>query len=445
MSEHLLKILVFTLSMVLVFVAVFRLKLNAFLALLLGGIFLGLFSGLGGAETVGAITGGFGDTLASIGIVVALGVVFGYILYSAGCTEKIASLMLRKTGEKRAALALLLAGYVISIPIFFDAAIVILAPLVAAISRKSKQPMLFLMTALTMGMLGSLGMVVPAPGPTAVAGTLGLEIVPFVLYAIPLSLIGALISGLVYGKLVSRRSPPAPDDEATDADRADISGGPSEGLSFFLIIFPVVLILLCGILAMVVPDGAAPVFRFLGDKNIALLLSLLLALALLRKHFAKDIAALLGEASATAGPILLIMGAGGAYGAVVGASGTGESLVGMFTGLSLPPLVLAFLIAMLFRIAQGSATLSLVTTSAILAPMLPTLGVSPILLGFAICAGGMGLAMPNDAGYWVVRRYGGFDMMETLHCLSFSGFVSGGTIFLLTCLLSLFADVLPGL
>lgn len=218
---------------------------------------------------------------------------------------------------------------------------------------------------------------------------------------------------------------------------------PSGGLAIFLVLFPILLILSGTVMAMFLPKGSPlfSFFAFVGDKNIALFIGLLLAILLLRKYFARP----LEEAITEAGKVFLITGAGGSLGAIINATGIGKYLVTTMQSWHISVLVLAFVLSQILRAAQGSTTVALVTTSAILSPVAVQMGASPILVGLAICCGGIGLSLPNDSGFWVVSRFSGLKLNDTVKAWTVSGSIAGVTGFAVVLALSMFTGVLPGL
>jgi GntP family gluconate:H+ symporter len=211
----------FIISLVFVLVTIIKFKLNPFLSLIIGGIIMGVITGMPLTKISSTLASGFGGTMGSIGIIIVLGVILGQLLHKSGATEEIAGLMLRATGEKNAPLAINLTGYIVSIPVFFDAAFVILVNLVKSLSRKGKIPFITLVTALAIGLITTHAMVIPTPGPLAVAATMGADIGVFLAYSIPVSLIAALVAGACYGTALGKKKEYAEDYANAFADEED--------------------------------------------------------------------------------------------------------------------------------------------------------------------------------------------------------------------------------
>ena len=240
------------------------------------------------------------------------------------------------------------------------------------------------------------------------------------------------------------------DNYITDEDIKDSSNKnikiPSMTLSLAALIFPLLLILVGSVVSLLLPDDSAlkPIFAFFGDKNIALLIGVGFAVFVLRKYFDKPTNEIIIEACTSAGLIFLITGAGGSFGSVINASGIGPYLVDTMRGFNISLIVLGFILSQLLRSAQGSTTVALVTTSSILGPIVATTPYSPVLVALAICAGGIGGSLPNDSGFWVLSRYSGLSVQDTIKAWTLGGTVVGITAFIIVLILSIIPN-LPGL
>ena len=454
-------LIAFAISIAILLVSIIKFKTNPFLALLLTSIITGFLVRMPINEISSTISTGFGNTLGSIGIVIGLGIVFGNILSESGATESIANGLVSKTGSKNSALAVCASGFLISIPVFMDAAFVIMMPIIKYVAKTTKKSLLMFICALGVGTIVGHALVIPTPGPLSVAANVNANIGSYIFYSIIVAFPAALAGGWIYGKVFEKY--PAYEEEvknnlvkvaAADNDEIAISeleevAKPGFGVSMLALLFPIVLILLSNVFNMVLTEGSniANVSSFLGDKNISILLGIIGALVLLRKYINKSLGDIVIEAAESAGLILLITGAGGAFGNVINSSGIGDFLVETMSGLNISVIVLGFILSALLRISQGSTTVALVTTSSILGPALVGTGVSPILVGLAICAGGTGLSLPNDSGFWVLSRFGGLSVKDTLKSWTAGGTIAGFTAFAMVLLLSFINSIvaLPGL
>ncbi|MHC8523385.1 GntP family permease [Rossellomorea sp. H39__3] len=209
---------------------------------------------------------------------------------------------------------------------------------------------------------------------------------------------------------------------------------------------PIILILANTVSQLVLPEsGISTILSFVGEKNVALFISVIVGVIVLTPYISQPKSELYSEAINSAGIIILITGAGGAFGAVINESGIGQYLIDTMQNWSIPVLLLAFIFSQILRASLGSSTVALVTTSSIMGPLAVDLGVTPILLGLAICAGAVGLSMPNDSGFWVVKNFGKLTIPQTLQAWTIGGFVAGVTALITVYILSLFSGILPGL
>jgi len=451
-------LIVFAVVLIFVLVSIIKFKLHPFLSLLIGGLLMGILSGMKLTDVANGLAKGFGSTMEGIGIIIILGVALGHLLHISGATEQIASLMLKLTGKKNTPLAVNLTGYIVSIPVFFDAAFVILINLIKSLSRKGKVPFITLVTSLAIGLITTHALVIPTPGPIAVASTMGVSIGWFLLYSIIISLPASIIGGVVYGKYLGKKKEYA-NDFANAFDDEDVSvevksdeNLPSGGLGIFLIFLPIIIILMGTVASLFLEPGSAlyVFFNFIGNKNIALLIGLIVAYICLKPYIKQSFNDVITEAATQSGIILAITGAGGAFGKIINDTGIGSTLVegmgGLTSGAGIALIVAAFVISQVLRAAQGSTTVALVTTSAIFAPIVAGMAsVSPVLVGLAICAGGIGISLPNDSGFWVVNRFSKFDVKQTMQVWTIGGTISGVTSLIVILILALLTNVLPGL
>lgn len=455
----------FLIAIAFVMISIIKYKMHPFLSLMLGSLLMGVIAGLPLPVIAASMAKGFGNTMGGIGIIIVLGVVLGQLLYESGATEQIAESMLRVTGRKNTVLAVNLTGLIVSIPVFFDAAFVILVNLVKQLANKGKIPYISLVASLACGLIITHCMVIPTPGPLAVAGAIGVNIGWMVFYAMIVSLIASLVAGVLYAKALGNR-PEFRDDFAekalalieegakTNAHKVETKNSrhPSGALGVFLIFLPILLILLGTVsITAFKPEGALlDIIKFVGDKNIALLIGVLVAYICLRKYINRSFESLITTCGEQAGVIFIITGAGGALAAVINATGIGDALVVAMKGwTSTDANVLLILvgwgISQTLRATTGSATVALVTTAGILAPIVTNMPISPVLVSLAICSGGVGLSLPNDSGFWVVNRFSGFTMKQTFLCWTVPGTIAGLTIVGCLLVLNMLSGVLPGL
>lgn len=439
---------VFTVAIVILLVSIIKFKLNPFIALLLTSIITGFLVRMPIGDISSTISSGFGNTLTGIGIVIGLGIIFGNILSEAKATEAIAKGLLKKTGNKNAALAVNAAGFLISIPVFMDAAFVIMMPIVKYVAKATKKSLMIFVCALGVGTIVGHAIVIPTPGPLAVASNVNADIGAFIFYSLIVAFPACMLGGWIYGKRFEKLAPYLGEEETAEQlnnPEEENKNIPSFGLSMSVLLFPILLILVSNILLMVCAEGSTlyNIVKFIGDKNIALFLGVIVACFALKDYYAKPFNTIIIEAADSAGLILLITGAGGAFGNVINASGIGTYLVESFSGMNVTPVVLGFLLSALLRVAQGSTTVALVTTSSILGPALIASGASPVLVGLSICAGGTGLSMPNDSGFWVLSRFSGLSVKDTLKSWTAGGTIAGFSAFIFVLILDIINGIIP--
>ena len=449
-------LLAFVITLSIIILSVVKWKLHPFLALLIGAILMGFLSGMAPDEIMNNICSGFGETMQDIGILILLGVILGEILHNSGATRNIATKMLELLGVQNTPLAINITGYLICIPVFFDAAFIILIDLMRQLSREGKIAFNVLVCALSLGMTMTHAMVIPTPGPLAVAGIVGANIAWFIFYSIIVSLPASLTGSVLYGKFLAKHPvwgnsledkidapEEAPLPEMKKQDRHTASGG----MGIFLIILPIILIVIGTVVSMVMDENAAiyPFVTFFSDTNVILLFTVFLAFFLLRNYLTASFNDLVSTSAESVGSIIAIIACGGGFGAVINASGLGNYLVTTLQSLGIPLVVLAFLLTQVLRMGLGSITVSLVTTAAVVAPLITATGASPVLVGLAVCSGGIGLCMPNDSSFWTISKFSGFSFGETVRVLTVSGTIGGITAFLIVLLLNLFSGMLPGL
>ena len=398
-----------------------RLKLHPFLALLAAAFIAGFAYQLPSAEIVKTITGGFGSILGYIGIVIVLGTVIGVILERSGAAITMAETVIKLLGERFPTLTMSIIGYLVSIPVFCDSGYVILNSLKNALAARMKVSVVAMSVALATGLYATHTFVPPTPGPIAAAGNLGLDaslglvIAVGLLVAFVTAMAGMWWANRFIGKDIALEDDGLPQPAAEDfaALKARYGKLPSAFQAFAPIFVPILLICLGSIAVFPSkPLGEGLVLTaltFLGQPVVALLVGLALACSLLKSHDKrKEFHDHVVEGLVQAAPILLITGAGGAFGAVLKVTPLGDYLGSTLSALGIG-LFMPFVVAAALKSAQGSTTVALVTTSALVAPMLGQLGLDSemgrVLTVMAIGAGAMTVSHANDSFFWVVTQF----------------------------------------
>ncbi|WP_263172297.1 GntP family permease [Streptomyces sp. SCSIO ZS0520] len=447
---------------------IMKVRLQPFVALLAVSIAVGLAAGLSvtelfgtvqRSEAVSTIESGMGGILGHVAIIIGLGTMLGAILEVSGGAEVLASRLMAVFGEKRAPLAMGLTGLVFGIPVFFDVGIFVLAPLVYAAAKRSGKSVLLYCLPLLAGLSMTHAFLPPHPGPVAAAGLLGVDLGWVLLMGIVCG-IPAVLAAWVFSAWIGRRIFVAvPQDmveaaeEARQAVRAeqrsagDVAPEQPVALGTVLAIIgtPLVLILAATFSSVVLdPSTLRSVIEFFGNPFVALSLALLLAYYLLglRRGWSRSSLEAVSTASLKpVGNILLVVGAGGVFGAVLKASGVAQALSDTFNGLGLPVIVLSYLISLVLRVAQGSATVAIVTTAGIVAPLLSEGSYSQAFLALvimAVSAGSIFASHVNDGGFWMVSKYFGISERDTLRTWTVLESVLSVAGFAVAAVLSLF-------
>lgn len=386
-----------------------RYKVNAFLVLIGIAFAYGMAIGIPGLEVIKLVKSGFGGTLTNIGIVIVAGTIMGTILEQTGAALAMTESILKLVGKKRAPLAMNIAGYVVSIPVFCDSGYVILNPLNKALAKESGTSMTVMAVALATGLYATHVMVPPTPGPLAAAAALKADLGQVILYGLIVA-IPAALAGLFWALTMAKKYYIEPDIQETYSDIVKKYGKlPSTFLSFLPIVVPLVLIFLKTIAEYPTkPFGAAGLQRllsFLGDPVVALIIGMLVSLLLVRKGEMKTaISDWMGKGIKDSAIILVITAAGGSFGAILGKSPIADFIKQNMTTLPLG-MLLPFVISAALKTAQGSSTVAIVTTAGIMAPLLATLGLDPALTAIAIGAGSMVVSHANDSYFWVVSQF----------------------------------------
>ncbi|MCL6273050.1 GntP family permease [Muricauda sp. 2012CJ35-5] len=440
-----MELLVVALVVTFIIVATIRFKMHPVFSLTLAAVLAGFFLGLSSQDIMKHMAEGFGKTLSGIGLVIAFGTVIGIYLEKTGSTKVLANTILKLIGLKRSPLALNLAGYVISIPVFCDSGFIILSSLNKALSKKSGIPIMVFAVALATGLYAAHVFVPPTPGPLAAAAILdadlGMVLILGLVVSVPVALSGYLWARFIGKRLIQDRVI----SEENDSND-DITPDIKPVNAFLPLIIPILLIALKSVANYpTLPLGNGQLFQvldFLGAPIIALLIGVLFAFIMARNIPREKQKKWVPEAFRQAGSIVLITGAGGAFGAILRTLDM-ASIFDLSQTSGLGGILIAFSIAAVLKTAQGSSTVAIITTSAILAPLLEPFGLISIsdkaLTVLAIGAGAMTVSHINDSYFWVVSQFSNMNVRTALkgHTLAtlFQGLTGIAIIVLLYYLL----------
>jgi len=430
-----------------------RLKLHPFLALLAAALIAGFAYQLPHQDIIKTIATGFGGILGNIGIVIVLGTIIGVILERSGAAITMAETVIKLLGERFPTLTMSIIGYLVSIPVFCDSGYVILNSLKNALAARMKVSVVAMSVALATGLYATHTFVPPTPGPIAAAGNLGLESSLGLVIAVGLfvamitALAGMWWANRFIGKDIAlvEDGSPLPSAEEFAELRSQYGKLPSATQAFAPIFVPILLICLGSIAVFPSkPFGEGEilaVLRFCGQPVVALLIGLLLACTLLKGNGKRqNLHDRVSEGIVSAAPILLITGAGGAFGAVLSASPLGAYLGATLSALGVG-LFMPFMVAAALKTAQGSSTVALVTTSAMVAPLLAQLGLDSemgrVLTVMAIGAGAMTVSHANDSFFWVVTQFSRMPVADAYRAQTVATLIQGLVGMLTVWLLSL--------
>jgi gluconate:H+ symporter, GntP family len=412
-------LLITLIAILIVIVGVSYFKWHAFISLLLASLFLAIFSGMDFAQIVSAYEDGVGGTLGHLIGIIALGTILGKMLAESGAGLVIAQFFIRTFGEKRLPWAMFISGFIIGIPVFFEVGILILLPLVISITKASKQNILRVGLPAIAGLSIVHGLVPPHPGALAAIGIYEADLGKVLLYSLVIALPAGILGGPLFAKWAEKKVIPEGEPTLIKVDdQFDNRKMPSVGVSFLTILLPVILMLF-GTFAPYLPvnDHVISFLELIGSPLVAMLISVFVAFWLLGFRNGMDkkmIQKLIEDCLLPVSSIVLIVGAGGGFKQILIDSGIGNVIGEMSQALNLSPLVMAFVIAGLIRIATGSATVALTTAAGIVSPIIAGMsGVNLELLVIATGAGSLMFSHVNDAGFWMVKEYLGLNIKET--------------------------------
>jgi GntP family gluconate:H+ symporter len=425
-TGHDTRLIVATLiAIALIVVLISKFKLHAFLALILGSGALGLIAGMPVDKLLKSFSSGVGSTVASVGVLIALGAMIGKLLADSGGAEQIVDTIVSRAGRRALPWAMALVAALIGLPMFFEIGLVLLIPIVLLVVQRTRQPLMLVGIPALAGLSVLHGLVPPHPGPLAAAGALNANIGIVLAFGLLVAIPTVIIAGPLFAMLAARWMPDVAPPERLipahqDEEEGEVVRRPSFAATLTTVLLPVVLMLakaLADILAAST-SGVRRVLDFVGDPLVALLLTVLLGMFTLGRAagFTRD--RLSSTVSDSLGPIagiILIVAAGGGFKQTLIDAGVGNVITQLATGASIPALLLGWLVAVAIRLATGSATVATVSAAGIVAPLAATLDPThAALLVLAIGAGSLFFSHVNDAGFWLVKEYFGLSVGQTI-------------------------------
>ncbi|MEO5893786.1 MAG: gluconate:H+ symporter [Ferruginibacter sp.] len=393
------------------------LKINPFVSLLLAAFFVGIGNGLPLTKVIGAINGGIGSTMGPLILTLVFGMVLGTILSETGAVQQISSRLIKFFGEKYINLAMVITGFSVGIAMFYNAGFLVLIPLVFTVAAKSGKPLVVIGIAVASGLSVTHCFLPPHPGPTALTVIFKADIGKTLFYGIIAGVPALIAGGLIFPAFI-KKIRPVGEQKFFAVQTFDENRLPAFGTSLFIALVPVLLMGLYALSEIFIKAGSAGgnLLKFLGDPGISLFIASVLAIVFLGKKSGSSVKALMNKSFDSVNSvtlILLIIAAGGAFKQVLVDSGTSNDIAEYFKGSSMPPLLLAWLIAAFIRIAIGSATVAGLTAAGIVQPLVTTMNVSPEMMVIAIGAGSVMCSHVNDSGFWMFKEYFGLSLKDT--------------------------------
>ena len=437
--------IILIISILLIIILSSKYKYNTFYVLFIVAILVGLTAQFSGEEVIKNLKVGFGHTLEKIGLLIILGTTLGVILDKTNATISIANYILKKTGEKYAGIAITLIGFIIGLPIFCDSGFIVLSGLLYSLGKKVKDSQVFFTVCLAGSLYSVHCLVPPHPGITAAAGLMNVELGQTMLLGIILAIPGTIVAyfwGKYSGKKYQHLYSEVADSKQDTVDFKSLNL-PKPLHSFLPIIIPIALISLKSIILLfptIFPESILSFTKFVGEPIVALFVGILISITLFDKIEKVKLNHLLENAIEKAGPILAIIAIGGAFGEIIKMLNLGKVL-GETTTHYQVGLLIPFILTVIFKTAQGSSTVAIISTASIIFPLLPSMGLHSewgrqITL-MAMGAGSMMVSHANDAYFWVVSRFGNLNTDLALKSYTIMTVLMGIITFLMVCFINL--------
>ncbi|MCI8371858.1 MAG: gluconate permease [Lachnospiraceae bacterium] len=433
-------------GLVILLVLIIKFKIQAMISILTGAIAIGLIAGMPVQDIVTAVNDGIGNTLKGIALLVGLGSMFGAILEISGGAQTLAVTMVKWFGDKKAAWALGITGLVIAMPVFFDAGLIILIPLAFSLAKRTKRSSLFYAIPLLAGLAVGHAFIPPTPGPILVANMLEVDLGWVIVVGLFCGTISMIVAGPVWGSICGRKfHVPVPEHVANQED-FDETKLPNFWTIVGIILIPLVLIILDSVTGVVPAlEFLQPIFGFLGEPFVALLIATVAAMLILgigHGYKREELEKVMTKSLEPTGLILLVTACGGVLRYVLQYSGLGDVIGNAVSSMSLPIVVLAFVVAALVRICVGSSTVAMTMAAGIISSIPGIAELSPLYLACttaAVAGGATVCSHFNDSGFWLVKSLVGIDEKTTLKTWTVMETLVGGTGFLVALIISFFA------
>ncbi|QGU96002.1 GntP family permease [Clostridium bovifaecis] len=431
-------------AIAIIILGIVAVKMNPAIAMVIASVYMAVSCGFSWAEAANLVGKGFGDMMVSIGLPIGFGVIMGQLMSDTGAANVIAETIVKKFKNEKAIIAVGAAGFILSIPVFFDVTFVILIPIGIAIARQINKPICFVTGALSAGAAIAHGLVPPTPNPLAAGDLFGFNVGVMIIAGLVIGALAYIGTITVYTRILGKQGfwkneqdvnhSSTVVEELSKDKPINPKGRPAFWVSMLPIIVPVICILTGTVgEAMYGKDNVPQIAVFLGNKLIAILLGTLAAYAMSYKYLGKKgVDESANEGLKTAGIVLLVTGAGGSFGAVIKATNIGATLIeamGINTNNVIMVLLFAYFIGFIFRVVQGSGTVAGITSMTIMATIAPTVPVHPVYIALACLAGGNSVGHVNDSGFWVATNLSGLTVTGGLKTYTLPIFIT--TVFIM--------------
>ena len=410
-------LVIIAIGILILFVLIAKVKLNAFLSFILVSLFVGIFQGMPLETLVKSLQTGIGNTLGFLVLILGFGAMLGKLVASSGAAQQITTKLVSAFGLKYVQWAVVLTGFIVGIPMFYSVGFVILIPLVFSIAASTRLPLLYVGLPMLTSLSVTHGFLPPHPAPTAIAAMFNADIGKTLLYGIIIAIPAIVVAGPLFARTIKKieAKPLKEFYSAVEIKEEDL---PSLANSVLSALLPILLIILAIVAEQFLPDGQfKQILLFIGNPVIAMLIAVLVAiytLGLAQGKKMKTVMDSLSSSVASITLILLIIAGAGALKEVLVDSGVSDYIASLLKNSSFSPLILAWLIATVIRVCVGSATVAGLTAAGIVLPLATTTGVNTELMVLAIGSGSLMLSHVNDGGFWLFKEYFNLSIKETL-------------------------------
>lgn len=404
-------------SIIIVVFLIAKLKFNAALALVLGSLLMGILTKMDLLQVVNGINSGFGGMMAGIGFPIGFGIILGQLLSDASGANVIADKIVKIFPESKAVYAIAFAGFILSIPVFFDVTFVVLIPVAIATMKKVNKTIPYMIGAISIGAGIAHSMIPPTPNPLAAAEIFGFDLGIILLVGLIIGMLALFVTLFIYIKILDRGLWNKEKDEnnlgIAVQEQEKLDRYPSFFEALIPVVLPIITILLNTIYSVVYPEGNSIFLKFIGTKSISMLLGTLAAYIIAVKYIgSKKAADSATKSLEAAGIVFLITGAGGSFAEIIKLSGVNNAIVELITGLGgnvILVIAISWLLGVIFRQITGSGTVAGITSMTMMASVASSVAIHPVFISLACLAGGMFGATVNDSGFWIVSNMSGFN------------------------------------